>query len=87
MNSDRHEDFGVSDMPRSVRILMAFINRVGFPIVAFLLIFYVCYVSLGRMTEAMMTMQQSISLSNERIRSDYQQIKDSIDRLDVPRRR
>lgn len=68
------DEFG--NIPGSVKVLMTFINRIGFPILAFLMMFYVCYSSIKQMTA---TLEQM----NVRLGS----ISQSIDDLDVSRRR
>ena len=45
---DRLKDIG--DIPNSIKILMVFIDRVGFPIMAFLLMFYMSYFTLKQVT-------------------------------------
>lgn len=40
------------DVPRWMKLIMLFIDRVGFPAMAFVLMFYVSYVSIEKMTEA-----------------------------------
>lgn len=69
-----HDEFG--QLPGSVKILMTFINRIGFPILAFLMMFWVCYSSLKQMTNTLEQMNQRLSV-----------ISQSVDDLDVPRRR
>lgn len=46
-------------LPTSIRIIMEFIDRVGFPILAFLLMFYLCYVTINKNTQAIEGMKQS----------------------------
>lgn len=41
------------ELPKVLRYTMAFVDRVGFPIVAFLLMFYVCFVGIRDMTRAL----------------------------------
>lgn len=43
----------VSDMPKYLRWGMVFIDRVGFPIVAFLLMCYMCFVSLKNLNDVL----------------------------------
>ena len=43
-----------TDIPRSMKLIMIFIDRVGFPTIAFLLMAYMCFVTLEKMTTALM---------------------------------
>jgi hypothetical protein len=40
------------DIPRFLKLIMIFIDRVGFPVLAFCLMFYMSNMSLQKMTEA-----------------------------------
>jgi hypothetical protein len=40
------------DIPRFLKLIMVFIDRVGFPVLAFLLMFYISYTSITKMTVA-----------------------------------
>jgi hypothetical protein len=51
---DEFEDF---PMPVWFKVLSAFINRVGFPIAAFLIMWWMCYQTIPRLTEAMLEMK------------------------------
>ena len=42
------------DIPSWMRFLMIFIDRVGFPILAFLLMSYMSFVSIARVTDALL---------------------------------
>lgn len=50
MNRDESEFNG--EIPLKLKWALIAINRVGFPILAFLIMTYLCYVSLNRNTEA-----------------------------------
>ena len=63
-------------IPNNIKVLFTIINRVGFPIVAFLLMFYVCYTSLAKMTDSLNFLGQEV-----------QGLKRDIHELDVPRKR
>lgn len=41
------------DIPRTMKLLMTFIDRIGFPILAFLLMAYMFFVNQAKMNEAM----------------------------------
>lgn len=41
------------DIPKTLKIAMLFIDRVGFPILAFCLMFWMSYTSLDKVTEAL----------------------------------
>ena len=40
------------DIPRYMKLIMVFIDRVGFPVLAFILMFYLAFSSLQKSTEA-----------------------------------
>lgn len=40
------------DVPKWMKLIMLFIDRVGFPVLAFCLMFYMSYVSLSKATDA-----------------------------------
>ena len=40
------------DVPKYMKLLMLFIDRVGFPVLAFILMFWLSYNSIGKMTTA-----------------------------------
>lgn len=40
------------DIPKALKMVMIFIDRVGFPVLAFLLMFYISYCSISKMTVA-----------------------------------
>lgn len=41
------------DIPKAMKMVMIFIDRVGFPVLAFILMFVMSYSSLNKMTQAM----------------------------------
>jgi len=43
----------INDIPRTLKWTMEFINRTGFPAVAFLLMTYICFTSLNKLTDAL----------------------------------
>ena len=43
------------DVPKAMKLIMLFIDRVGFPVLAFCLMFWMAYISLQRMTDAIQT--------------------------------
>ena len=50
---NRREDTATE---QTIKLAMTFIDRIGFPIVAFMLMFYLCYVTINRNTEALNNM-------------------------------
>lgn len=84
----------LDDVPQWMKIGMLFIERVGFPTVAFLLIYYVCYVSISRMTDTLQGISTEIQLQRKELSTaidrswkDHQDIKEQIRELDIPRKR
>lgn len=69
----RYEDeITKSDMPKQLRWVMIFVDRVGFPVVAFILMCYICFVTLGKNTDVLtQNTQVLVALSSK------------IDRMDV----
>ena len=76
------------DIPQFLKIMMVFIDRVGFPILAFILMFFLSYSSLGKMTEAIE--KNSIALSHlevsntsfqEVVKSDHLVMKNDINEI------
>ena len=51
MTSDKSVTLN-GDIPQVLKIAMVFIDRVGFPVLAFILMFYLSYSGLGKMTTA-----------------------------------
>jgi len=45
-------DISNGDVPKLLRLVMMFIDRVGFPILAFILMFYMSFYSIQRITVA-----------------------------------
>lgn len=41
-----------TELPKSLKLIMVFIDRVGFPTMAFLLMSYMCFATLEKMTVA-----------------------------------
>lgn len=41
------------DVPKTLKLVMLFIDRVGFPVLAFILMFFMSYTSLAKVTKAM----------------------------------
>lgn len=63
------------DIPKQVKWIMTFINRVGFPIVAFGLMWYLCFQTIEKNTKAayeiketLLQMNQSLSDVNRALR-------------------
>lgn len=75
------------DVPKWVEISMIFIERIGFPTVAFLLIYYICYVSINKMTETLESISAEMITQRKVIEWNNQDLKEQILRLDIPRRR
>lgn len=42
------------DIPRFLKLTMVFIDRVGFPTMAFMLMSYMCFVTLHKITDALL---------------------------------
>ena len=61
------------DVPKVMKLVMLFIDRVGFPTMAFLLMFYMAYCSMDKMTKAMQ--ENSLVLNEFRVTSkDFQAV-------------
>ena len=73
------------EIPKWLKMLMVFIDRVGFPILAFLLMFYVSYVSITRMTAILQDLTLKLTNTTEKAILDHEEIKKEIKRLNVPR--
>lgn len=43
----------MEDIPKYLKVLMNFIDRIGFPILAFLMMFWVAYTSLDKMSKSL----------------------------------
>jgi len=65
-------------IPKKVRWMMTFINRVGFPIVAFLLMFYICYVTLEKITKAIQENTISLNLFRSEMVNDHKSMLDHL---------
>lgn len=46
-------EYGNIEIPRGLKLVMVFIDRVGFPAVAFILMAWMCFKTLDKMTEAL----------------------------------
>lgn len=57
----------LDDIPNSVKVVMTFINRVGFPILAFLIMAYMCFVTLRENTKVLVEVKGTLVLLNENI--------------------
>jgi hypothetical protein len=55
------------DMPRQLRWSMVFIDRVGFPIFAFLLMTYMCFFTLHKVSESVTKNTEVLSALKEEI--------------------
>ena len=71
------------DVPKWLKMVMLFIDRVGFPVLAFLLMFYLCFSSLTKMTAALQdnsaVLRQMKETSQEfqtMVKVDHTQMKD-----------
>ena len=51
-----------TDIPKIVRVTMSFIDRVGFPVVAFFLMCYMCFVTLKNVTMAITDMARAMTM-------------------------
>jgi hypothetical protein len=61
------------DIPQVLKIVMVFIDRVGFPVLAFILMFYLSYSGLGKMTTAIES--NTLALSKlDGVNANYQKI-------------
>ncbi len=49
------------DIPRSMKLIMLFIDRVGFPTMAFLLMAYMSFVTLRKVTDALADNTRALS--------------------------
>lgn len=56
------------DMPKALRWTMEFINRVGFPIFAFIVLAYLCFVSLGKLERAVTENTRVLTVLCERLK-------------------
>lgn len=55
------------DIPTKLKWTFVAINRVGFPILAFFIMTYICYVSLNRNTEAIVRLTSVVERLADRI--------------------
>lgn len=46
-------DYTNGEVPKTLKLVMIFIDRVGFPVLAFILMFFMSYTSLAKVTKAM----------------------------------
>jgi len=62
MHKDTGESSIVTDkeIPKLLRYTMLFIDRVGFPIVAFLIMAYMCFVTIQKNTEALGNLTEAV---------------------------
>jgi hypothetical protein len=75
-----------ANIPQTVKVVSYFIKQVGFPVVAFLLMFYQTFYSLQKLTESVNAQTRAlIELSTatrqlqEQAKADHSSIKDKID--------
>lgn len=64
----------MEELPKSLRYAMIFIDRVGFPTLAFLLMSYICFVSLKEQAAAMSEISQvltSLGIEIKEMRKDF----------------
>lgn len=54
-------------IPRVMRLAMVFIDRIGFPILAYLMMFYLCVVSLQRVSDAITKNTQVLTVLTEKM--------------------
>jgi len=77
------------DVPKYLKLLMLFIDRVGFPTMAFIAMFYVSYCSMDKMTKALQdnsvvmndfrisskSFQEVVAKDHYKLQSDIEEIK------------
>jgi hypothetical protein len=60
------------ELPNALKVIMAFVDRVGFPILAFVLMFYFAFFSLQKATDALVentkVLSTTSSISQEMLR-------------------
>jgi hypothetical protein len=69
---------GDMELPSFLKMIMVFIDRVGFPVLAFILMFYMAFVSLGKIT---VVMDKNATVLTELVtfeKSSYDTLKDLI---------
>lgn len=79
-------DSGMNELPKTLRLLMVFIDRVGFPVLAFLLMFFYAYQTLNKMTVAVSEMTANIKLLSDKNTSQNDAIIRAIRDVDAGRR-
>lgn len=57
-----------SDIPKAMKLTMLFIDRVGFPTMAFLLMAYMCFVTLSKVTGALLENTKVLTLMSTEFR-------------------
>jgi len=75
-------------IPQWMKIIMIFVDRIGFPALAFCLMFYMSYSSLGKVSTAMVQMTtalseyrvESIAFRNQVIK-DHDKLQDCINKV------
>jgi hypothetical protein len=60
-----HND--MNEMPKSLKMAMVFIDRVGFPIMAFLLMFYLCFKTLSDNTVVLIQVRETLVSLNSNL--------------------
>ena len=70
------------EIPRSLRLIMVFIDRVGFPVMAFLMMFYMSTVSLERQTTALQANTKAITELSVNSLAFHDQVKADHARMD-----
>lgn len=73
---------GNGELPGALRMTMVFIDRVGFPILAFLLMFIYAFYSLGKMTDTLSALITTINEKSTLATSEHREIVDAIRQLD-----
>lgn len=64
IHENRMNDKELSELPKTLRMIMIFIDRVGFPVMAFLLMFYLCFKTLRENTEAILQVRDVMTTLN-----------------------
>ena len=75
-----------SPIPPRLRWALEVVNRVGFPILAFLLIFWLSQTSMKEMSKSLEQIVSDLKLTNEKLATQLSAIKDEIKQLDLPRK-
>ena len=69
-------------MPSTLRYIMIFIDRIGFPILAFCIMSYICFVTLNKLTDALTENTRVLSVIDNGIKYHQKWTEEAVDRLE-----